>query len=110
MSSLNVIQYNPDNKGALTWSTNFQHFSAYHSDLGRNSIEVPYMMSSNGKPLRPASNFQITVQNTKTNKKIVFEYFRTDYEGQGDDREVAGWRYKAISGHSKYCELLLIND
>jgi hypothetical protein len=98
---MDIIKFNPDEEhGILSWSSNTNTFSAEISELEHNLNISPRMMRGS----------QVTVQNTKNNKKIVFEFLTTDYYGSGENREIGGWRFKAFSGHTKYCELLIIND
>lgn len=101
---LPAIEFNPSEEfGTLNWVSATQTFVAEISELNHKGIALPY-------PYHAKTKFQIKVVNVETKATIVFEFYKTDYYGSGDEREVSGWRYKAVSGHKKNCELLIIND
>ena len=72
----------------IFWQTDTQCFSAEVSDLRE--------LSGNEKEFALVHN----------GKKIVFKHYKTDTDGE----DVYGWNFKAVSGHTKPCKFLLIND
>jgi len=50
----------------------------------------------------------IYIKNKKTGNKTLFVYKNVDWNGSGDDREIAGWWYYAKK--QPRLKLLIIND
>ena len=50
----------------------------------------------------------VVITNTVTKQSITFKFTRADKDGSGED--TYGWNFKAVSGHKKPCNLLIIND
>lgn len=94
---MQIIPYNPNNKGVVSWFTSTQSFVAEISSL--NSLGINLVV-----------NQSLKLKNTNTNEEITFNYVKTDFYGKGEDKEVGGWRYEAIGGNKKPCTLLIIND
>lgn len=56
----------------------------------------------------PGLNSKLTVVNTRNNNFIVFQCVDVDMDGSRED--IYGWKFRAIEGHTKPCDLLIIND
>lgn len=103
------IRFKNEKHYPLSWETevnNVPYFVGELSEIGQIS-DLPRIAS-----FKPGDIIKVKFESNdaRNGKSIDFQYVKTDYYGSGEDREIGGWRFKAVKGHTVYCELLIIND
>lgn len=89
-----MAQVIPFNDTYLIWNSNTSTFVIEASEMA-HAYGIKFM------------DRQLSVKHEGKNITIDFQFAGMD---KTPDGEIAGWKYKAVAGHSKPCSLLIIND
>ncbi len=98
---MNQIKFDPTIKNQpLTWQKETKCFSIELSEISQCSNISKYANFKFGA--------KIEVLNTANNSTILFECFKVDKDGSGED--TYGWQFRSVSGAQFPCKLLVVND